>query len=41
MMHRKLSQRAVLIRDLRSAIPHFDEPELREIAESTLVALQD
>ena len=34
------SSRIALISDIRSAIPDFDEPELREIAENALGKLE-
>ena len=35
------SNRDALISDLRGALPDFDEPELREIAENVLGRLSD
>lgn len=35
-----VSSRSACIAEITNALPHFDEPEMREIAESTLAILQ-
>ena len=34
------STRAACMAEISDAIPHFDDPDMREIAESTLAVLQ-
>ena len=36
-----VSSRVALITDIRAALPEFDEPEMREIAENVLIILDD
>ena len=36
-----VSSRAALIADIQYALPYFDEPEIRKIAENVLVTLEN